>query len=102
MPLVSSLSPGGIWPPVEGATRRAGAEAFVFGFPLLLATATMREATNVVASVGGRAPINRFAHLDSFPDPSLRAIVASNANTLYSMAWLDLAPEPIVLCIPDT
>jgi hypothetical protein len=102
MPLVSSLSSGGETPHAEIDARRAGADAFVFGFPLLLATATMRQATNVVAPVEGRAPVNRFAHLDSFPDPSLRAIVAGNAHTLYSLAWLDLAPGPIVLGVPDT
>jgi hypothetical protein len=101
MPLVSSLSAGGETPR-EIDARRAGADACVFGFPLLLATATMRRATNVVAPVEGRAPVNRFAHLDSFPDPSLTAIVAGNANTLYSLAWLDLAPQPIVLSVPDT
>ncbi len=102
MPLVSSLSPGGEMPRAEIDARRTGAEAFVFGFPLLLATTTMRRATNVVAPAGGRAPINQFAHLDSFPDPSLETIVAGNANTLYSLAWLDLASEPIVLSVPDT
>jgi hypothetical protein len=103
MPLVSSLSPGGETPRADIDARRTGAEAFVFGFPLLLTTMTMRRATNVVApTTRGQAPINRFAHLDSFPDPSLGAIVASNANTLYSLAWLDLAAEPIVLSLPDT
>jgi hypothetical protein len=90
-------------PRAEVDARRSGAEAFVFGFPLLLATTTMRRATNVVApTTRGQAPINRFAHLDSFPDPGLGAIVAGNANTLYSLAWLDLAAEPIVLGVPDT
>ena len=102
MPLVSSLSTGGVLPPAEIDARRAAAEAFVFGFPLLLATRTMRLATDVVAPTGGQAPINRFAHLDSFPDPSLRVVVAANANTLYSLAWLNLATEPIVLSVPDT
>ncbi len=100
MPLVPSLSPGGETPRAEIDARRTGAEAFAFGFPLLLSTTTMRWATK--APDGGQAPVNRFAHLDGFPDPSLRAIVAGNANTLYSLAWLDLASEPIVLRVPDT
>src|SRR3977135_815240 len=102
MPLVSSLSTGGVLPPAEIDARRAAAEAFVFGFPLLLATRTMRLATDVVAPTGGQAPINRFAHLDSFPDPSLRVVVAAHANAVYSLAWLNLATEPIVLSVPDT
>jgi hypothetical protein len=102
MPLVSSLSTRGVTPPAEIDARRTGAEAFVFGFPLLLATTTMRQATNVATLTAGQAPTNRFAHLNSFPDAGLSAVVAANANTLYSLAWLDLTPEPIVLNVPDT
>jgi hypothetical protein len=100
MPLVSSLSTGGLTPPADA--RRIGAEAFIFGFPLLLATTTMRQAINVAAPTGRQAATNRFAHLDSFPSPDLRAVVATSANTLYSLAWLDLGPEPVVLNVPDT
>ncbi len=82
--------------------KRLGTEAFVFGFPLLLMAATMR-ATTSIAAVGGRpTPLNRFAHLCRFPDPGFRAIVGANADTLYSLAWLDLSAEPLLLDVPDT
>lgn len=82
--------------------RHLGAEAFVFGFPLMVTMATMRRATNALALSGERAPINRFAHLEGFPDPSLKAIVAANPHTLYSVAWLNLSTEPLLLDLPDT
>lgn len=81
--------------------RGLGAEAFVFGFPLLLMTATMRRATSPAPAGRGIKP-NRFGHLSLFPDPTFRAIVAANADTLYSLAWLDLAAEPVLLELPDT
>lgn len=64
--------------------------------------AAMRDATNVAAPSGARAPLNRFAHLHRFPDPAFKAIVGTNAHTLYSLAWLDLSAEPLLVDIPDT
>lgn len=81
--------------------QRLGADAFAFGFPLLVMLASMHQCTNVLAPSAGRAPLNQFAHLDRFPDPSFRAIVGANANTLYSLAWLDLSAEPLILDLPD-
>lgn len=85
-----------------GDIRRLGADAFVFGFPLLTMTSTMRWATNVSKAGDERAPLNQFAHLQRFPDPAFRAIVGTNAYTLYSQAWLDLSEEPLILDLPDT
>jgi hypothetical protein len=82
--------------------RLLGADAFVFGFPLLMTMATMRRATNVSVASGERAPVNQFAHLHRFPDPAFKAIVSTNAYTLYSLAWLDLSAEPLLLDLPDT
>jgi hypothetical protein len=81
--------------------KRLGADAFVFGFPLLLMTATMREAIGDGSGENGNR-FNRFAHLRHFPDPSIRTIVAANADTLYSLAWLDLVREPALLELPET
>jgi hypothetical protein len=82
--------------------RLLGADAYVFGFPLLTMMATMRRATNVRLPDGERAPLNQFAHTHRFPDPAFKAIVGTNAHTLYSQAWLDLSAEPLLLDLPDT
>jgi hypothetical protein len=79
-----------------------GASAFIFGFPLLLTTATMRRAIDPGAPPGERMAPNRFAHLPRFPDPAFRPIVGANADSLYSLAWLDLEAEPVLLHCPDT
>jgi hypothetical protein len=82
--------------------RLLGADAFVFGFPLLMTMATMRRATNILAAGEVRAPLNQFAHLLRFPDPAFKTVVSTNAHTLYSLAWLDLSAEPLLLDLPDT
>jgi hypothetical protein len=49
-----------------------------------------------------RAPVNQFAHARTYPHAEDRDVVRYNFDTLYSPAWIDLAPEPIVLSVPDT
>ena len=40
-------------------------------------------------------------HVRAFPDATFTDVVSPNADTLYSLAWLDLAKEPIVLSVPE-
>ena len=82
------------------AQAKLAAEAYIFGYPLVLMDTTRRLMTAVTKPDGLRAPMNRFAHRREFPDASFTAVVSPNADTLYSVAWLDLAPEPIVLSVP--
>ena len=51
---------------------------------------------------GQRAPINQFAHVRQFTDPSMTDVLSPNVDTLYSFAWLDLSHEPMILSVPDT
>ena len=71
------------------------AEAWIFGYPLVLMDVTRRAMT-----AQGQQP-NTFEHLRSFPDPTFTDVVSPNADTLYSAAWLDVRAEPIVLSVPD-
>ncbi|WP_246023451.1 DUF1254 domain-containing protein [Nocardia yunnanensis] len=66
------------------------ADAYVFGYPLVL-----MDVSRVAA--GGS---NRFLHAQNLPTSSDRAVVRMNLDTLYSSAWLDLGPEPMVLQVP--
>lgn len=77
-------------------------EAYVFGFPLVLMDVSKQVTTNVSSLEKGKAPINRFAHFKEFPDDRFKDVVTPNADTLYSLAWLDLSAEPLVLSLPDT
>jgi len=81
------------------AARAVAAEAFVFGYPLVLTDVT-RAVTMAMPQRGGRVSANEFVHLREFPDASFCGVVSPNADTLYSVAWLDLAAEPVVLDVP--
>ena len=51
---------------------------------------------------GDSAPMDQFANIRAFPDATFTDVVSPNADTLYSIAWLDLTQGPIVLSVPDT
>ncbi|MGW4249072.1 DUF1254 domain-containing protein, partial [Nocardia sp. NPDC004722] len=70
--------------------KAIAADAYLFGYPLVLMDVTR-------AAAGG---INRFQHAQNLPTSSDRAVVRINLDTLYSSAWLDLGPEPLVLQVP--
>jgi hypothetical protein len=78
-------------------------EAFLYLYPLVLMDTTRRQATNIEAGqLMGRGPMNTFTHVRQFPPADFRDVVRPNFDTLYSIAWLDLTNEPMVLTVPDT
>jgi DNA sulfur modification protein DndE len=76
-------------------------DAYVYGYPLITMDQTRRVMTNVATAGSKHAPMGQFANMPSYPDASFHEVTAPNANTLYSMAWLDLTAEPYVLSLPD-
>ena len=75
--------------------------AYGYGFPLVLMDVSREVMTAVPSVEAQKAPINQFTHILEFPDDTYRDVVSPNVDTLYSLAWLDLAAEPIVLRVPD-
>jgi hypothetical protein len=79
-------------------------DVYLYAYPIVSMDVTMRQATNVpnAGMINMRAPVNQFAHARAFPRADEKDVVRFNFDTLYSLAWLDLAPEPMVLTVPDT
>ena len=77
-------------------------EAYVYGYPLVLMDVTRRVCTAVPYPTDHKAPENQFAHLRVFPGPWHKEVVSPHADTLYSVAWLDLSRQPIILSVPAT
>lgn len=84
--------------------RALARDAYVYAYPIVTMDLTMRQATNVpdTATINMRAPINQFAHARAYPKADEKDVVRFNFDTLYSLAWLDILREPIVLSVPDT
>jgi hypothetical protein len=79
-------------------------DAYVYAYPFMIEYVTVRQAANYVEPTGiiAQAPVNQFSHARQFPPADFKAVVRPNADTLYSVANLDLGPEPLVLSIPAT
>ena len=77
-------------------TIRQAAESYVYGYPLVLMDVTQRAFTAT------RAAPNSLFNVPVFPDPDFREVVRPNVDTLYSIAWLDLADGPQVFEVPAT
>ena len=76
-------------------------EAYVFGLPLVYIAVQADQLSNVPSPEGTRAPFNQFGHYREFPDAKNNPIVGMNVDTLYSIAYLDLSAEPMILSIPE-
>jgi hypothetical protein len=85
----------------EVAAFETAKDAYVYAYPLITMEFTRRASTNVAAPVGMFAPMGQFAKLRQYPDASFNTITAPNADTLYTVLWLDVSKEPWVISIPD-
>ncbi|MDG0817814.1 DUF1254 domain-containing protein [Bdellovibrio svalbardensis] len=78
------------------------AEAFIYGYPLVLSGVTRDVETAAAYTTKSKAPINQLLHKRTFPDERFMEVVTPNADTLYSTAWLDVSEGPIVLTLPSS
>ncbi|MEI6796962.1 MAG: DUF1254 domain-containing protein [Methanomassiliicoccales archaeon] len=77
-----------------------GLEAYTYGLPLLVTDVTFRTMTSINVSNGAFGPVNQFNNVRTLNNPGSTVVVASGANSLSSIAWLDLRGEPQVLHVP--
>jgi hypothetical protein len=76
-------------------------EAYIFAFSMLEHYKTMYVQAVNENNPAYRAPFNQVSHMRQLLTPEFTAVVGPNNDTLYSLAWLDLATEPLVLSLPD-
>ncbi|HEX6973385.1 MAG TPA: DUF1254 domain-containing protein [Vicinamibacterales bacterium] len=83
--------------------REIAVEAYIYLYPLVMMDVTRRVTTNVPPGAKpGLGPMNTFQHMRTYPDANFREVVRPNFDTLYSIAWLDLTGEPMIVSVPDT
>ena len=87
----------------EQEAHAIATEAYVYFYPLVTMDLTRRQMTNVPAGKElGFGPANTFSNVGAYPSATDKVVVRPNFDTLYSIAWLDLAKEPVVVSVPDT
>jgi hypothetical protein len=87
----------------ESEVLNVAMEAYTYFYPLVSMEITRRVSTN--APVGeeiGRGPMNSVVNMRAFPDANFKDVVRPNFDTLYSVIWIDVSQEPMVLSVGDT
>jgi hypothetical protein len=90
----------GISAPGIAETKAIAQEAFIYGLPIVMNYAVMNEYCVDKNSGQYKAPFNTMfneARVFTYKDT---AVVTPNSDTPYSMIWLDLRAEPIVISVP--
>src|SRR3984957_12093378 len=86
----------------EDQARAIAVDAYVYFYPLVTMDVTRKQTTNMRSGEKpGFGPMNMFHNIPAFPPADLKAVVRINFDTLYSIAWLDLIEEPMVVGVPD-
>jgi hypothetical protein len=89
--------------PDEREVQAIAVEAYIYLYPLVMMDATRRQMTNAKAGKRvGFGPMNTFSHMRTLPPVEFKAVPWPSFDTLYSLAWLDLTVEPLIISAPDT
>jgi hypothetical protein len=85
------------------AARDIAVDTYVYCYPLVSMDITRKQSTNIEAGKEfGKGPMNTFVSVPAYPPADLKVVVRVNFDTLYSIAWLDLTKEALVVSAPDT
>src|SRR5580698_4564888 len=78
-------------------------DAYIYGYSLITTEVTRVQMSNVavIDPVNSRAPMGQFLNIPRYPPANYRGVSAPNADTLYSLAWVDLGTEPTIFSHPD-
>src|SRR4029078_11599210 len=78
-------------------------DAYIYFYLLISMDITRKQSTNIdPGEEFAKGPMNTFVNVPAFPPGDLKIVVRVNFDTLYSVAWLDLTKEPLVVSAPDT
>ena len=76
-------------------------QAYIYGFPMVMSYGVMYEFSVDRNSGQFKAPFNQLYNESHVATPKDTAVVTPNSDTPYSLMWMDLRAEPIVLCLPS-
>ncbi len=87
----------------EQEAHAIGVAAYIYFYPLVTMDISRKQFTNIEPGKEfGKGPMNMFVSVPEYPPADFKGVVRSNFDTLYSIAWLDLTKEPMIISVPDT
>jgi len=90
----------GIAAPGIAETKAIAEEGFIYGLPLVMNYAVMYEFAVDTKSSQFKAPFNQINNQHRVATYEDTAVVTPNSDTPYSILWLDLRAEPMVISVP--
>lgn len=81
-------------------TKAIAEEGFIYGLPIVMNYAVMNEFVLDENSSQYKAPFNSIYNETRVFTYKDTAVVTPNSDTPYSMLWVDLRTEPIVISVP--
>jgi hypothetical protein len=87
----------------EQDAHAIGVDAYLYFYPLISMHVTRKQFTNIEPGKEiGKGSMDTFTNVPTDPPADFKGVVRPNFDTLYSIAWLDLTKEPIIVSAPDT
>jgi hypothetical protein len=81
--------------------RDIAEEAYIYAFPMLANYKTMFQFAVDRSSPQFKAPFNQITSGTRLATPKDTTVVTPNSDTPYSLLWMDLRAEPLVLSVPE-
>src|SRR5215475_8340334 len=87
----------------EAQAQGIATDAYIYFYSLVTMDVTRRQFTNIEPGKElGKGPMNMFNNVPVYPPANFKGVVRPNFDTLYSIAYLDMTQEPVVVSAPDT
>jgi len=90
----------GVAAPSIAETKAIAEEGFIYGLPIVMNYAVMYEFAVDTKSSQFKAPFNEINNQHRVATYEDTAVVTPNSDTPYSILWLDLRAEPMVISVP--
>ena len=87
-------------PITEQEAHAIAVDAYVYFYSHHVDGYSRKQFTN--GTTDFRGPMNTFVNVPEYPPADFKGVVRSNFDTLYSVSWLDMTKEPVVISAPDT
>src|SRR5712691_8178343 len=87
------------WPGIIEA-KAIAEDGFIYGLPIVMNYAVMYEYSVDKSSGQHKAPFNHINNEHRVYTYQDTAVITPNSDTPYSILWLDLRAEPMVLSVP--
>jgi hypothetical protein len=87
----------------EQEAHAIAVDAYLYFYPLVTMDVTRKQSTNIEPGKEvAKGPMNVFINVPEYPPANYKTVVRVNFDTLYSVAWLDMTKEPMVVSAPNT